>query len=103
MRKRTSLRRWKARCRVGRTIPAEAIVDYSLHRWFRFKLLNPLTDFYVAGDCLIEFDLGEMWEPSADPGPSIMAPFKSAMNDPLTAQLPEDESWGWSRMFLKKG
>jgi hypothetical protein len=48
MRKRTSLRRWKARCRVGRTIPAEAIVDYSLHRWFRFKLLNPLADFYVA-------------------------------------------------------
>ena len=35
--KRVSLRRWKARCRVGRVIPRLAIVEYGLDRWFDFR------------------------------------------------------------------
>lgn len=38
MRKRTSLRRWKARCRIGRLIPAMAIVEHQLTRWFVFEM-----------------------------------------------------------------
>ena len=47
-RKRTSLRRWKARCRIGRMIPATAIADHQLDRWFVFTsgMLN--MDVYFA-------------------------------------------------------
>lgn len=46
MRKRTSKRRWKARCRAGRIIPGIAIVEYQLKRWFVFRLLSVNADFY---------------------------------------------------------
>jgi len=46
MRKRTSLRRWKARCRAGRAIPLIAIVERQLERWFRFRCINYLTEHY---------------------------------------------------------
>lgn len=35
-RKRTSKRRWKARCRIGRMIPYLAIFEHKLDRWFTF-------------------------------------------------------------------
>ena len=35
-RKRTSKRRWKARCRIGRMIPQWAITNHRLDRWFVF-------------------------------------------------------------------
>jgi len=37
MKKRVSKRRWKARCAIGREIPAIAIVEYELTRWFKFE------------------------------------------------------------------
>jgi len=45
-RKRTSLRRWKARCRIGRIIPAIAIVDHRLDRWFSFRHVGENVDAY---------------------------------------------------------
>jgi hypothetical protein len=48
MRKRLSLRRWKARCRLGRSIPAYAIVDHRLDRWFNFKAANVNMDTWHA-------------------------------------------------------
>ncbi len=36
-RKQTSLRRWKARCALGRVIPAWAIAQHDLQHWFVFK------------------------------------------------------------------
>jgi hypothetical protein len=45
VRKRTSLRRWKARCRLGRAIPLEAILDHKLDRWFEFDC-EPFSQFY---------------------------------------------------------
>jgi hypothetical protein len=40
-RKRTSLRRWKARCHLGkRAIPVQAIIEHRLTRWFVFKQPN---------------------------------------------------------------
>lgn len=36
-RKRTSKRRWKARCRIGQMIPKLAIVNHRLDRWFTFE------------------------------------------------------------------
>ena len=49
MRKRDSLRRWKARCRIGRVIPEIAIETYRLRRWFWFLPAgNPMLDFYTA-------------------------------------------------------
>ena len=48
MRKRTSLRRWKARCRAGRWIPKEAVIDYGLTRWFNFAHVNYVSEFYRA-------------------------------------------------------
>lgn len=46
MRKRTSLRRWKARCRLGLWIPLEAIVGYDLKRWFTFTQANFASEYY---------------------------------------------------------
>jgi len=48
MRKCISRRRWKARCRLGREIPAIAIVDHDLQRWFAFIPVGGNRDFYVA-------------------------------------------------------
>jgi len=47
-RKHTSLRRWKARCALGRMIPAIAILQYRLDRWFRFKPVHINMDAYLA-------------------------------------------------------
>jgi hypothetical protein len=49
MRKRTSLRRWKARCRIGRRISLEAIVNYELTRWFAFVSEGP-GEYYVMAE-----------------------------------------------------
>jgi len=48
MRKRDSLRRWKARCRLGRYIPKVAIYNFRLNKWFFFDPVNPHTEFYIA-------------------------------------------------------
>jgi len=48
MRTRTSKRRWKARCDLGRVIPAIAIVEHRLKRWFVFDCADALRDIYVA-------------------------------------------------------
>jgi hypothetical protein len=48
MRKRDSLRRWKARCRLGRAVPRKAIVNHRLHLWFLFELRDVMTDYYYA-------------------------------------------------------
>ncbi len=48
MRKRTSLRRWKARCRVGRWIPKEAVIEYGLTRWFNFAHRDYNSEYYKA-------------------------------------------------------
>lgn len=45
-RKRTSLRRWKARCRIGRIIPAIAIVEHNLCCWFAFEPVALNMDAY---------------------------------------------------------
>ena len=37
MKKRDSRRRWKARCKAKRAIPAVAVVDYELRRWFELE------------------------------------------------------------------
>jgi hypothetical protein len=47
-RKRVSLRRWKARARLGRKIPAIAMVEHRLDRWFQF-VMDPVADYGVAG------------------------------------------------------
>lgn len=47
MRKRTSLRRWKARCRIGRVISKRDILDNGLDKFFKFVPAgNPMLDFY---------------------------------------------------------
>jgi len=46
MSKRVSKRRWKARCRAGRIIPATAIVEHRLRHWFALRLLSINADFY---------------------------------------------------------
>jgi hypothetical protein len=48
IRKRTSKRRWKRRCAIGRIIPALAIVEHRLDRWFAFALLNVNADLWRA-------------------------------------------------------
>jgi len=48
MRKRTSARRWKARCRAGRVIPASAIAEHQLDRWFSFRLVSVAADVWSA-------------------------------------------------------
>jgi hypothetical protein len=48
MKKRTSLRRWKARCRAGRWIPRVAILNYDLTRWFNFTHVNHAAEYYRA-------------------------------------------------------
>lgn len=45
--KRTSKRRWKARCRSGQRIPKTAIVEHRLDRWFTF-IGGFFDDFYRA-------------------------------------------------------
>jgi hypothetical protein len=47
-RKRVSLRRWKARCRLGRPIPYSVIADYDLNRWFVFDDAGINADFWRA-------------------------------------------------------
>jgi hypothetical protein len=46
--KRTSKRRWKARCRLGREIPRWAILEHRLDRWFLFLPIDANRDFYRA-------------------------------------------------------
>jgi hypothetical protein len=46
--KRDSKRRWRARCRIGRPVPLEAIENFSLTCWHRFACVNEYTHFYVA-------------------------------------------------------
>ena len=46
--KRTSLRRWKARCRIGRLIPAIVIVQHRLDRWFVFERAAVNIDASIA-------------------------------------------------------
>jgi len=49
MRHRRSRRQWKRRCQFGRRIPATAIVDYQLDRWYTFYLHGYGMDrFYIA-------------------------------------------------------
>ena len=48
MRKRDSLRRWKARCLLGRAVPKLSIVEHSLDRWFSFILRDFNTHYYFA-------------------------------------------------------
>ena len=36
-RKRTSKRRWKKRCAIGRLIPGIAILEHRLDKWFIFR------------------------------------------------------------------
>ena len=45
-RKRTSLRRWKARCRAGRPVSYLAIVEYRLGAWFAFDPIRFGSDWY---------------------------------------------------------
>ena len=48
MRKRDSLRRWKARCRIGKAVPRLAIVNYGLCQWFVFSMRDTVTEYYYA-------------------------------------------------------
>jgi hypothetical protein len=48
MKKRASKRRWKARCAIGRDIPALAIINHRLGRWFDFVNLDPSRDVWRA-------------------------------------------------------
>ena len=49
MRKRTSKRRWKARCALGRKIPLTAIMNYELDRWWQFEHAAPMiAEYYRA-------------------------------------------------------
>jgi hypothetical protein len=48
MRKRTSKRRWKARCRLGKPIPALVMVDFELAIWFKFVPVPGNRDLWVA-------------------------------------------------------
>jgi hypothetical protein len=47
-RKQASLRRWKARCRLGRPIPAWAVVEHRLNRWFKFVCADWQRDYSFA-------------------------------------------------------
>lgn len=47
-RKRVSKRRWKARCRIGRSIPLEAIHEHDLQKWFTFEQVNQFIEYYTA-------------------------------------------------------
>jgi len=46
VRKRTSKRRWKRRCAIGRIIPYFAIADFMLDRWFAFRQIDINADVY---------------------------------------------------------
>jgi len=48
MRSRDNRRRWKARCKRGDIIPLSVIVQYNLTRWFRFQMVNYLTNTFIA-------------------------------------------------------
>ncbi len=48
MRKKTSLRRWKARADLGKVIPREAIEEHDLSRWFLFDQADLYVETYVA-------------------------------------------------------
>jgi len=48
VKKRPSRRRWKARCRAGRVIPASAIAEHRLDRWFSFELVSVAADMWRA-------------------------------------------------------
>lgn len=48
MRKRTSKRRWKARCHIGRAVPRMAIENYDLTRWFVFAAISLHSEMYKA-------------------------------------------------------
>lgn len=48
MRKQVSKRRWKARARLGRHIPLEAIENHRLFLWFEFASVSLWSDFYSA-------------------------------------------------------
>jgi hypothetical protein len=48
MRKRTSLRRWKARCCLRKPIAKEVILNYGLMRWFDFEPVSDWAEYYYA-------------------------------------------------------
>jgi hypothetical protein len=48
MKKRDSLRRWKARCAAGRIIPAQVIVEHELGRWFHFVYADFNADYWIV-------------------------------------------------------
>ena len=48
MRKRTSKRRWKARCAIRRRIPMTAIVEHRLDRWFVLDPINDWSGWYTV-------------------------------------------------------
>ena len=48
MRKRTSRRRWVARCKLGLPIPMCAIVAHQLNKRFHFECLDELRDLWQA-------------------------------------------------------
>lgn len=48
MKKRTSKRRWIARCRLGRSVPALAIYRHGLDKRFVFEVSNVNWDTYTA-------------------------------------------------------
>lgn len=47
-RKRTSKRRWIARCRLGAAIPRWAIYAYKLDKRFSFTCLNLHAETYIS-------------------------------------------------------
>jgi hypothetical protein len=47
MKKRTSKRRWKARIRLGRAIPAFAMIEHELRRWFVMVPERSNRDFWL--------------------------------------------------------
>jgi hypothetical protein len=48
MRKRTSKRRWIARCALWPEVPAQAIVEHRLDYLFQFEPVSANRDCYVA-------------------------------------------------------
>lgn len=58
-RKRTSLRRWKARCWLLQSIPEQVIVEYNLKRWFHFAY--DMNTCYGKMMYSIVYDLNSCW------------------------------------------
>ena len=58
-RKRTSLRRWKARCWLLQPIPEQVIVEYNLKRWFHFAY--DMNTCYGKMTSIIVHDIRACW------------------------------------------